>query len=130
MNEPGNRQSEAEFERNARAMFDASIASLDARTLSRLNQARNRALQAASAASSRRHVWLTWAPAGALAAGVLAVALVLRLPATAPSADAGPANPPAPVELLAAGEDLDIAAEADLGFFEWIASAQEDGVGG
>ena len=55
MNEPGTRQSEAEFERNARAMFDASIASLDARTLSRLNQARNRALQAASTASSRRH---------------------------------------------------------------------------
>ena len=65
MNEPGTRQSEAEFERNARAMFDASIASLDARTLSRLNQARNRALQAASTASSRRHVWLAWVPAAA-----------------------------------------------------------------
>lgn len=122
MNDPGSPQRETEFERNARAMFEASIDSLDARTLSRLNQARNRALEAASAARSRRRAWLTWAPAGALAASVLAAALLLRTPATDPTNAASAVTSPAAVELLAAGDDLDIAAEADLGFYEWIAA--------
>jgi hypothetical protein len=132
MNDRGAPQGETEFERNARAMFEASIESLDAGTLSRLNQARNRALEAAAATRSRRRLWLQWAPAGALAASILAAALLLRTPVTDPTATLGATAAPAPVELLAAGEDLDIASEAELAFYEWIAAdpAADAEVGG
>jgi len=132
MNDPGSRQNEAEFERSARQTYESSLASLDARTLSRLNQARNQALDAAATARLRRPGWLAWVPAGAFAAGVLAAALLVRTPVSDPALATGAAIPPAPVELLAAGEDLDIAAEADLGFYEWMAvdSAPADEVGG
>ena len=122
MNAPRDKHGETEFERTARAMFDASIDSLDARTLSRLNQARHRALDAAAASRSRRRLWLMWAPAGALAAGVFAAALLLRGPIDDPTVAA---ETQAPVELLAAGEDLDIAAEADLEFYAWAEVADD-----
>jgi hypothetical protein len=132
MSDPGSRhEHESDFERHARQTYDSSLDRLDAGTLSRLNQARNRALEAAVNARSRRRAWLGWAPAGTLAAGVLAAALLLRTPSTDPTIAAG-VTPPAPVELLAAGEDLDIAAEADLGFYEWMAAdaGPADEVGG
>ena len=127
---------DAELERHARNVFQASVDGLDAVTLSRLNRSRQQALDAAA---GRRHTgwrWTAWAPAGALAASVLAAVLMLRAPsengapaqvaATAGSADAQQD----PLELLAAGEDLELATEADLEFYAWVElETADDGVG-
>jgi hypothetical protein len=132
--EPQDRHA-AEFERRAREAFRTSVDDLDAATLSRLNQSRQKALAAVQGSSHGRNRWLTWAPAGALAAGVLAAVLLWRAP---PDANAPPtvaSSSPAdtqqdPIELLAAGEDLDLATEADLDFYVWVELATaDDGVG-
>jgi hypothetical protein len=135
MKDPGRQAGETEFERNARAMFDASIESLDARTLSRLNHARHRALEAAAGLRPGHRASGYWAPLGVLAASVVAAALLLR----GPTFDAAP-NPNAQlpivpeaeaVELLAAGEDLELATEADLDFYAWVeAASASNGIGG
>jgi hypothetical protein len=143
MNDPGMQQKETEFERNARAMFDASTESLDEWTLAKLRQARKQALeqakvgQASAVGRAARHRPRTyWMPAAALAASVLGVALLLRGPLTEPTTEPVAAAPIAPVEameLLAAGEDLEIAAEADLDFYAWVeavAAPAANGVGG
>jgi hypothetical protein len=117
----------SELERRARAAFDASVESVDAQARSRLNQARQRAVAAVSGAPARqaRRGWTTWAPAGALAAGVLVVALLMR----GPTGDERPppvASHPAalgqePLEMLAAGEEFEIAtSDEELEFYEWV----------
>jgi hypothetical protein len=114
------------FERQARAAFDDSVASLDAATLSRLNQSRQRALDAAGRASNPAPRWGSWVPAGAVAAVALVAVLVLRAPSSTDAvvatntagttADAGLD----PLTVMAAGDDLDLAAEADLDFYAWV----------
>lgn len=128
---------DVELERRARTVFQASVDGLDAATLSRLNRSRQRALAAVIRRDSTVRRWLVLAPAaGALAAIVLAAVLLLRSPseigapaqvaATAISADAQQD----PLELLTAGEDLDLATEADLDFYAWVElEAVDDGVG-
>jgi hypothetical protein len=118
------------FERRARAAFDASVDSLDAGARSRLNQARQQALAAAATRQPRAHrstgrSWYgTWAPAGALAAAVLAAALLLRTPAEGPSAPIQSVASPTQgesLEMLAADEDFAIAtSEEDLEFYAWV----------
>ena len=134
MKDPGRQAGETEFERHARAMFDASIDSLDARTLSRLNHARHHALEAAAASRPRQRAWAYWAPVGALAASVLAAALLLRGPVFDPAPDPSAQLPVAPeadaVELLAAGEDLELATEADLDFYAWVEAADSSAANG
>jgi hypothetical protein len=126
------------FERQARAAFDDSVNQLDAATLSRLNQSRQRALDAARGRSPAAQRWWTWAPAGALAAAALAAVLLGRAP-SAPETVAThapvTANAPTdaaldPLTVLAAGDDLDLAAEADLEFYAWVEleTAVDDGV--
>jgi hypothetical protein len=138
MNDQRHRPDEdADFERRARAAFDASVDELDAATRSRLNRARQRALAAATgrADASGSRWWATWAPAGAVAAAALAAVLLWRSPAPEDVTAVTAANPPNdvqqdPLELLAAGEDLDLAAEADLDFYAWVELATaDDGVG-
>lgn len=101
------------FEQHARGLFDDSVARLDAATLSRLNQAR----QSAVAAASRRRAlpFAGWAPAGALAAAaVLAVALWIgRTPAPHPQA----ALPDA-LEFVAQVDDVDLLGD-DVEFYDW-----------
>jgi hypothetical protein len=128
------------FEQRAREVFDASVDGLDARTLSKLNQARQAAM--AELERSRRSPWLSWAPAGALAAAALVAVLLWRgsgtpeappvqqaqvqqaqvqqAPAKVPSVDAA--------EILAAGDDLDLVSE-DLEFYEFVAYATDDSNG-
>lgn len=139
MNGPGRKTDEREFERNARAMFDASIESLDARTLSRLNHARHRAVEAAATASRpARRAWAHWIPAVALAASVvLASLLLLRGQVLEPPSNETAQLPVIPeaeaVEWLAAGEDLELVAEAELDFYTWVAatdSSATEGLGG
>ncbi len=127
---------DAELERQARNVFQASVDELDAATLSRLNRSRQQALAAVDGRNRTGWRWTVWAPVGALAAGVLAAALLLHSPsetgapvqvtATATSADVQQE----PLELLTAGEDLDLATEADLEFYAWVELATaDDGVG-
>jgi hypothetical protein len=127
------------LERRARDAFDASVAALDAPTRSRLNQARQRALAAATAASGSndaRRGWSAWVPAGALAAGVLVAALMLRGPADSDRAPAVAGSQPAalaqePLELLAAGEEFEIAtSDEELEFYEWVEVAAVDAANG
>jgi hypothetical protein len=119
-----------------RAAFEASVAGLDAATLSKLNQSRQRALVAAAGVRSRPNLrWWAWAPAGALAAVALAAVLLLRAPAE-PDVNGGPVVVDAaaeqaldPLVLMAAGDDLELATEADLDFYAWVDLETADGAG-
>ncbi len=122
------------FERRARELFEASVADLDAATRARLAAARRAALEAAPGA--RRAPWGPWVPVAAVAATAAVVAvLVLRpegeAPATGPAiaAQAGRTAAPEALEVLVAGEDLDLVAE-DLEFYDWIEFAALDTAGG
>lgn len=113
------------FEERSRELFEESVERLDARTRSRLNQARQQALDEVKKGRVRRY-WLA-APLGGLAAAAL-VALVLIRPGTeslAPNGENGSA-------LL---DDFDIVADADnfeliqdVEFYSWL--ADENGAGG
>jgi hypothetical protein len=98
----------ADLERRAQALFEDSVERLDARTRSKLTQARNRALDEVKQGATRR--WI-WAPAGGFAvAAVIAVGVVLW-----------PGRGPQPEAVV---EDLEIAAESDLlqdvEFYAWL----------
>ena len=98
-----------------RELFEDSVERLDARTRSKLTQARNRALDEVKKGATRRR-WI-WAPAGGFAlAAVVAVVIVVV---------AGPARRRRPD--AAALEDLDIVADSDnlemlqdVEFYAWL----------
>jgi len=136
MREHPDDRDDAELERQVRNVFKASVDDLDAATLSRLKRARQQALEAAADHKRSGWRWTAWAPIGALAASVLAALLLLR----APSETGAPAQVVAtpmsadgrqdPLELLTAGEDLDLVTEADLEFYAWVElETADDGVG-
>jgi hypothetical protein len=120
-----------EFERNARVVLERSISRIDARTRSRLNQARQAAV--AAAASRRRPLWLRGPmlmPATGAAMALL-VALVLwhREPSRIemPIAEVQTSSVE-DMDLLADGEALDMLEGWDGPFYEW-ATSQTDGNG-
>ena len=116
-----------EFERNARVVLEQSLSRIDGRTRSRLNQARQAALEAAGA---RRTAWwrsLTLMPTVGAAAAALLVAVVLwhRQPAGEPPVlEAQHAED---MDLLADSEALELLDGWDGPFYEW-ATAQTDNV--
>ncbi len=116
-----------DFERNARAVLEQSIARIDARTRSRLNQARQRALEQAG---TRRRPWwrsLALMPAGAVAAAVLiAVMLWQREPSVrqAPLME-GHVAAVEDLDLLADAEGLDLIEGWDGPFYEWAADESD-----
>jgi len=117
-----------QFERNARAILEESARRIDARTRSRLNQARQAAL---AAAGTRRRSWwasFTLMPAGAVAAALLvAVVLWHREPApTTPVALDGQHPAVEDMELLTDNDSIELMEEWDGSFYEW-AAAQSDG---
>ena len=136
MSKQPNDREDAELERHARDLFKASVDDLDAATLSRLHRSRQQALDAIAGRKRTGWRWTVWAPVGALAASVLAAVLLLRSPsetgAPVPVA-ATPTNADVrqdPLELLTAGEDLDLATEADLEFYVWVElETADNGVG-
>ena len=116
-----------EFERNARVVLEQSLARVDARTRSRLNQARHAALEAAGV---RRRAWwrsLTLIPTAGAAAAALLVAVLLwhRQPGGEPAVLE--AQHVEDMELLADGEALELLDGWDGPFYEW-ATAQTDNV--
>lgn len=98
-------------ERRARELFDASVESLDARTRSRLNVARQSAI--AELETRAAPAWAPWARVVAIA-GVAALAVVLW-PGRGgePGTQSAVVGTPAALdtlELVVAGEDLDLVA--------------------
>jgi hypothetical protein len=117
------------FERNARTVLEYGVQSTDARTRSRLNQAR----QAALAATATRPAWwrsLTLMPAAGAAAAAVLVAVTLWHPQSASELPALDAQRSAveDMDLLADSEGLDLVQQGDNSFYEW-AAAQADANG-
>jgi hypothetical protein len=118
------------FERNARAVLAESVARIDARTRSRLNQARHAAL--AESARPRRSFLrsFTMMPAaGAAAAVLVAVTLWQHQPRVDMTTGAeGQRLAVEDIDLLADSEALDLVEQGDGSFYEW-AAAQTDSNG-
>ena len=136
MKEQPDYRDDAELERHARNLFQASVDDLDAATLSRLHRSRQQALDAAAGRKRSGWRWTAWAPVGALAASVLAAVLLLRSPSETDAPAQIAVTPTTadlrqdPLELLAAGEDIELATEADLEFYVWVElETADDGVG-
>lgn len=107
--------------RRAREVFDASVDALDDETRARLSRARFAAV-AATERRARPAPWLRWAPAVAIASTAVVAVLLWRAPdPSTPTAEAvaGVDASLEAVEVLAAGEDLDLV-ENDLEFYEWL----------
>ncbi|NQV85722.1 MAG: hypothetical protein HQ492_01420 [Woeseiaceae bacterium] len=104
----------------AKDAFDASVDSLDAATLSRLNRGR----QAALAETARPNLqWLRWMPATGFAVAVLMAVMVLRGPGdidviSAPTTD---------FEILLSEESIEML--EDLEFYSWLATQELDSEG-
>ncbi len=106
------------FETRSRALFQDSVDWLDMRIRSRLTQARNAALEAAS---PRRRPWLfgwkMWAPAaGVTAAAILGVGLWIGSPIGHQAATVAESNL----------EDLDLVAATDEGSADAMEMLQDD----
>lgn len=118
----------SEFERRAAALLRDSAENLDGATRARLTRARAAALE-----PSRAHAWLRFrylAPAGAMAAAVLATVLVLGPGRQATPVNDAPASALYDMDLLADADAFEIAQEADLDFIEWAAAQGELDAGG
>jgi anti-sigma-K factor RskA len=118
------------FERRARAVLEESLTRVDARTRSRLNRARQAALEAA--VGRRRPLWrsLSALPiAGAVAAGVLAVALALFMHGGAHQASRVDASQPSleVLDMLADDDSITFMQNYDHSFYEWAASQADTG---
>lgn len=128
----GHPEEESGLERRARAVLEHSLTRLDARTRSRLNRARQAALDAAAAAP-RRRLSPTFGPlpiAGAVAAGVLAMALALFMHGGLRSISKSEAPQPSfeVLDMLADDDSIAFMENYDHSFYEW-AAAQEDAGG-
>jgi hypothetical protein len=99
----------------AKALFDDSVDSLDAATLSRLNQGRHRALAELERGSSAKP-WLRWAPATGIAATVLLAVIVMRGPDGVDAIE-GPVTA-SDFEMLLEEDSLDMLEE--LEFYFWL----------
>ena len=120
----------SDFERNARLVLEHSVARLDGRTRSRLNQARQAAL---TAAGTRRPGWwrsLALMPAaGAIAAALLVSVLLWHrqpLGGEAPALDAQRVTAE-DMDLLADKDALDLMEGGDGSFYEWAAAQTDNG---
>jgi hypothetical protein len=122
-----NSNEQDEFERRAAQLLRASADELDGATRSRLARARAAALDPASRVST----WLDFrylAPAGAVAAAVLATVLFIGHGESSSVNDSS-GTALYDMELLADTDALDIAQETDLDFIEWAAAQGEQGGG-
>lgn len=114
-------------EERTRALFDASLEDLDGRTRSRLNQARQAALQALR--SGRAHSWRSsWlALSGVAAAAVLAVWMTLGQGAKQGQLENG-SLPVDDLEIVADASSLELL--EDVEFYAWVAAETADAQNG
>lgn len=115
MNKPiGNEPIDNEdFVAQAKGVFDASVDGLDAAALSRLNQGRHAALEQLASGNSRS-VWMTWVPAGGIAAAAIVTMIVMR----GPEIESMPSEVASDFEILLEGESLEM--YEDLEFYSWM----------
>jgi hypothetical protein len=121
-----------QFAQRTRALLDRSAAALSAQTRSRLRRARYAALEH----YPLRSRWQRWLPAGAVAATVLAVLLLVgRNPA--PEPQLASATGGEDLELLADRDALALAqdqpvqdGDVDYEFYAWAVTAAQDEGGG
>lgn len=125
-----------DFERLSRQALEESVLRIDGRVRSRLNQARQAAVEVASA--RRRPLFsrfFTLVPTAGAAAAAVLVAMVLwhrgpqvELPVPSLAESAHPAED---LDLLADGEALDLVQDGDGSgsFYEWAADQTEVGGG-
>ncbi|HXZ59088.1 MAG TPA: hypothetical protein VEG26_02825 [Steroidobacteraceae bacterium] len=123
-------ESLTDFEQAARAVLEESVRRIDARTRSRLNQARHAALEAAAA---RRRSWwrsLALMPAAGAVAAALLVAVVLwhrepqRTPALALDSQHAVVED---MDLLTDNDSIDLMEGWDGSFYEWAAAQSDAG---
>jgi hypothetical protein len=115
------------FQERARRAFDDSVQALDAATLSRLNRARQTALEGAGRREGLRADWRVLA--GVAAAAVLALGLWLNGDPGDPSAAGEPSvvvamapEDTGDLEIVLQGDSLDMLAE--LEFYDWVDSVE------
>ncbi len=120
-----------DFERRSRLVLEESVLRIDGRVRSRLNQARQAAVEAA-AAKRRPIFWrlFTLVPTAGAAAAALLVAMVLwhRAPDGAPPVVVADTHL-ADLDLVADGDALDLVQDGDGSgsFYEWAAEQSEAG---
>jgi hypothetical protein len=132
MTEDESERGERAFERRMKALFDGSVAGLDAATRARLRRARQRAV----AVPWPRFGWRILAPAGAVAAAAIALSVVLWQPAHDPTTEGSlQAASLGDLEVLLGEEDLEMLDE-EIEFYAWLEqqpeftpAEQDDGVG-
>ena len=115
------------FEKRASELLRASADELDGATRSRLARARARALESAASQGNGFGLRLL-APAGAMAAAVLATVLFIGHGESSTVNDSS-GTALYDMDLLADTDALDIAQETDLDFIEWAAAQGEQGGG-
>jgi len=117
------------LERNARTVLEEGVQRIDARTRSRLNQARHAALQAAQARRLPRWRSLALMPAAGAAAAALLVAVMLwhREPGGELPLLEGQRSAVEDLDLLADSEGLDLMESGDGSFYEWAVAQNENG---
>jgi hypothetical protein len=107
------------LEQRSRELFEDSVNRLDARTRSRLNQARQVAIEELNKVKTRRY-WLT-APLGGLAAAALIAVLLLSVrEATVPSQESA-GLPLDDFDIVADTDNLELL--QDVEFYSWLAEA-------
>jgi hypothetical protein len=122
-------ESPAEFERNARVVLEESVRRIDARTRSRLNQARHAALAAAGRRGARWGSFTLMPTAGAVAAALLVAGVLwYREPAgTPPLALVAPHATAEDMDLLTDNDSIDLMEGWDGSFYEWAAAQSDAG---
>lgn len=112
----------------ARRGLDASLQALDAQRLSRLNQARHRALERLDQPRSllawlRSPLAARWLPGGVALASVALLTFTLVQPAAPPAPPALAQDSTSAFETLALHDDLELL--DDLDFYEWLARQEQ-----
>ncbi|HEX2492644.1 MAG TPA: hypothetical protein VHK24_02630 [Steroidobacter sp.] len=108
-------QGESGVEGRARELFEESLQRIDARTRSRLTQARHAALEELRRKHPLGASWL-WAPAGALACAVVALLIFGR-----PGVGGGASSAPSLEDLEAVADAESVELLQDVEFYAWLA---------
>lgn len=107
-----------------RSQLDEDVRDLDAATASKLNRARQGALDLGLARRQARRGFLPYALAASIAA-ILALAVTLRVPDSEPMPVAAAPSSADDLELLAGSEELEMI--EDLEFYAWLELQSLDG---
>jgi len=118
-----NEQDNERFAEKTKALFDDSVDRLDAATLSRLNQARHRALEEVSKSGARTR-WVRWVPVTGVAAAAVVAVMVINAPGTIGTDDSITTTD---FELLLEEDGLEIF--EDLEFYSWLDAVDLDANG-